>query len=398
MASAAPARKPPESTDGHSRPALMAQLGISDWTNVPNKNLEHWMDSRELPDWFRVLACIVRHSLGYQSDRCIRLERGQKRPFKQVDIARRLEMREPHVSRAMAVLERNGSVRTHGQTIFFCHEPRPQTEAINRPAAEEFSPLHRQLRAIRAVFNHALRKLAESGKFETLNLADCGNFSGPKVADSDRLSLLPESSESSGESGWVGSLLTVILEELRKPTEALTHTPAGDFKTLEALQKALAEKDQRIEQLEAELAQRNITQPTAKEERELLEYLRLFERAIGKGHPPTKIVRAVHDRLRGVPVAHFKMLVDRRASDQNFHLTSWGLFLNLADDAFEHRDFFADQDRDQQRAAMRSQIRDDSATARQFCEWCDSQGVDPIEASNAVLDRFISEQPEEVPA
>ena len=369
-------RKQAQTADGRRLPALMVKLGVSSWTTVPNTNLEHWMDSDELPAWFRVLACIVRHSLGYQSDHCIRLEAGQQRPFKQTHICERLSMRPPHVSRAIAILESNGSIETKGQTIWFC--PRPQrhlvaTDGQPEPKAEEFSPFRERLRAIRAAFLRAL-KVAESGNFSGLEVAESGTFSGPEVADFAGLSLLPESKEKGeAESRWVGWILSVILKELQHPTNAPTHQPDSDFQELE---KQLADKDRLIEELQAQLRPR-AAEPAQRDDsdsrelQEIREYLRLFEKMRGK-HPPEKIVRDIHARLRGVSVAHFKTLVDTRARESSFRLTSWGLFLNLADDAYQNRDLYAELDREAAR-----HLTDAPTEPFPFHTWCETHGLQP---------------------
>jgi hypothetical protein len=335
----------------------MAELGISDWTNIPNTNLEHWMRTDSFPSWFRVMCTIVRHSYGYQSAHCIRMQRDPKTDqvravaMKQVDIGEVLGLCKQRVNKAIQELEADGSVRTEGQMIFMCHNPQPRLgEEQEKPhfAEEPDTPVQRFEKVLKTCY-FQLRKVLKERYFPAGKVTP---FDGAYKEESFNF-LKGES-----ESEWVGRLVSVILRELELPAEDLPAdpTPSPENKKLKTLEAELEARDRRIAELETELAQRKEKPspiPTQGDMQELCAYLDFFRRTVKNAPLTKKLVRQVHERLRGAPVEQLRTRVEQRRQS-GLEIKSWGIFLSLADDCAGTREQWQQQETEVATAAARA--------------------------------------------
>jgi len=117
-------------------PKFLRELGVDSWTNLPNSTLDHLMTGR-YPEILRVMACVVRHSFGYQSQQCIQFKRIKGKlvavPLLQADIAEKLELCKQNVHRATAELEEDGLIDFDGRRILLNAYPKPRRNAPTKP-------------------------------------------------------------------------------------------------------------------------------------------------------------------------------------------------------------------------------------------------------------------------
>lgn len=110
-----PPRKP-SASNGKALPELMAQLGVTSWTNVPNPILERWMEP-DNPARLRVMAALVRHSFGYQRPYAVHMVKGKERPLQQADLARMLGMQDRWLRKVLAEIKSEGLVEARGKLL-----------------------------------------------------------------------------------------------------------------------------------------------------------------------------------------------------------------------------------------------------------------------------------------
>jgi len=134
-----PPRKSPGS-EGLALPELMAQLGITSWTSVPNAILERWM-APDNPPRLRVMAALVRHSFGFQSPYAVHVVKGRQQPLYQADLARMLKMHRRWVKRLLSEVRAAGLIKCDGKLLYPVPRP-PEMGAKSAPFAfsSRFAP------------------------------------------------------------------------------------------------------------------------------------------------------------------------------------------------------------------------------------------------------------------
>jgi len=98
-------------------------------------HLLHAMTNREWQDEPRVWACLALHTMAFQQELAVRMDKGFLAPLRQIDIAKETGIDVRHVQRAVRNLEKQGLVarqgRTKGEVEILCQAPQsPSSPSI----------------------------------------------------------------------------------------------------------------------------------------------------------------------------------------------------------------------------------------------------------------------------
>ncbi len=319
--SAAPQPKPAQD----ERPRLMRELGVYGWSNVPNTDLEAWMANEDHPLWFRVLACVVRHSVGYSKHAevqdgavmAIRLEDRRAVPLRQVDVAEILGQPKQHVNRAVQYLEAiDGSVRAIGQKLFFLPVPKPlgrqEPEDQKSPDPVTFEPLR-------------------DGYFQVLQVTKACYQKWLKVTGSDG-AYKEESSEVKSKyvRGFVTDLLRALGALTDGQTDGLSEPSENErLKTLEEENRLLKERLERLERQTSNGRNGKLSEADLLPD-ELIwhEYLKAFTRSVGRAPKPEETRQLVTTLPEGTGTTQFDTYVRSRAKP----VKAYTLLIRYAED------------------------------------------------------------------
>jgi hypothetical protein len=112
-----PSRKPAQS-EGGGFPQWLLELGIrpGGFYIETKARLVHAMTNREWQDEPRVWACLALHTMAFQQELAVRMDKGALVPLRQIDIAKETGIDVRHVQRAVRNLEKQGSLQRQGET------------------------------------------------------------------------------------------------------------------------------------------------------------------------------------------------------------------------------------------------------------------------------------------
>jgi len=139
-----PSRKPAQS-EGGGFPQWLSELGIrpGGFYIETKARLVHAMTNREWQDEPRVWACLALHTMAFQQELAVRMDKGALVPLRQIDIAKETGIDVRHVQRAVRNLEKQGSLQRQGETkgevklLCYAVPRRPKKDDAEAAAAPE---------------------------------------------------------------------------------------------------------------------------------------------------------------------------------------------------------------------------------------------------------------------
>jgi hypothetical protein len=141
-----PSRKPAQS-EGGGFPQWLSELGIrpGGFYIETKARLVHAMTNRGWQDEPRVWACLALHTMAFQQELAVRMDKGALVPLRQIDIAKETGMDVRHVQRAVRNLEKQGSLQRQGETkgevklLCYAVPRRPKKDDVETAAPEQGS-------------------------------------------------------------------------------------------------------------------------------------------------------------------------------------------------------------------------------------------------------------------
>lgn len=311
-----PPRKPIRA-EGVAIPELMAQLGVSSWTNVPNAILERWMGP-DYPPKLRVLAALVRHSFGYQSPHAVHLVKGQPRPLRQVDLARLLGLEKRWLKRILAEARCDGLVTVDRKLVYPVATPSVASPVRQKrkmgvkltpfASPSPLPPAHdaladpeylTEVTEIKADYKREIG-LAKGRLVQRLQIAQARALQRGKGVD-----LTPQ----------LGVDLTPNQGPYKRKESEKKGQAGGQYVQVEAAEASLPASPPAFPSLEVQ---------------ELARYLEQFTHLVGEA-PPLAEVEEIHQRLLPATIGQFRTHVDNRLA-RGFRPHGWRVLRQLAAD------------------------------------------------------------------
>jgi hypothetical protein len=297
---------------GVAVPELMAQLGVSSWTNVPNPILERWMGA-DYPPKLRILAALVRQSFGYQSPYCVHLVKGRQRPLRQADLGRLLRLHCRWIKRVWAELRREGCVTVQDRLIYVTPNPPPPPEI--RVATD-----------------------AETGEA----ISDCEYLA--EMAEAKRLYV----HEISAAKARLSERLRLARIRAMERAEGANLTPQnggqldphfGAYKRKESEKKGPAGGQYSQPRIEEPAPPASPPAFPSVEVEQLHRYLEQFTHLVGEAPDPAEVAE-IHKRLNSASIGQFQTHVDNRLA-RGWKPRGWRVFRLLAADCAASVEQFA---------------------------------------------------------
>jgi len=334
-------RGKPGAGNGGSISELMAQLGVTSWTQVPNPILERWMEADQ-PPRLRVMAALVRHSFGYQRPYAVHLVKGKERPLQQADLSRLLGIAQRWMKRVLAKVESQGLIRGDGKLLYPVATPPEMGVKLTLPAFSSpfaFSSPQDQLllddpeyaKEVAEIKSDYLRELGQAKGRMTRRL-EIAKARAAERAKGVNLTPIPAPAL---EAPMGVNLAPVLGVDLTPKAESPPHPLLREKKESKAGRQAVHS----VTEESAPAAGPPACPALSAEQAELSDYLKGFAGVLGTAPDPGEVIE-IHARLRAASIGQFRTHVENRLA-RGFRPRGWRVFQKLAADCAAGQEAFA---------------------------------------------------------